>query len=386
MRGPWRAVRLSAAALWRDRTAAAVRIVLLGALVAGLLSVFGGEIQKGRLLTHGFTRDELRTLQVTPQDAAAGFDPATVTTLRSLSSVQWAVGVIDIADVSLPGPAGSERLAAAVFTADPLPPELHPSREHIGEGQALATAAARATIGLADGVGPVARAAPAADPMMMGPPTMGPSSGAPTPGGDGIAVVGSFRSTPATPFLDDAIAVRVAPAPLGSIYLHARSIDQVEPLRAALPELVHDVQGRPAVVSGADGLDDLREDLTRSIEDESGTTLVVSLVVVAAAAALLMALRVRATRPAIARRRCLGASRRLIAAVVVAETAATTATAYALGAVASQIWLRATDRPTVDGSILLACLALVAISAVALAVVPAVAAARVDAARILRTP
>jgi hypothetical protein len=385
VRGLWRVLRLAAATSWRDRTAVVVRVALVGALVAGLLSVFGGEIQKGRLLTQGFTRDELRTLQVTPQDAMVGFDPVTVTALRELASVRWAIGVVDVADVAIPGPAGAERPAAAVFTADPLPADLDPSRHRVAVGEALASAEAQQALGLADGVGPVARVA-ASDPMAMGPGTGPATQAAAAVGGGGYAVVGSFRSTSATPFLDEAMVVRVEPAPVTSIWVHARTIDDVEPLRALLRDQVHDTQGRPAVISGAHGLDDLREDLAASIEDESGTTLVVALVVVAAAAALLMALRVRATRPAIARRRCLGASRRLVAVVVVLEAAATTVAACAGGGLGAQVWLRATDRPPVGGTLLLACGAIVVTAGVALAVVPAVAAARVDAARILRTP
>lgn len=341
----------TAVLLTTGRTVAAEQAVLAQLDAAGTRTV----VVRARE-SAGLTTDVLAYLDaVTAVESVTGFGP--VVDARNAAVPSGPPVPVRHVYGDLPGQQG--RLGGMAARAGAPPPV-------VGDPQALATATAMRTLGLADGTG-----------------------GLWTDDGAGVTVVGEVALPDHLAFLDPLVVVPgdgSVPAPITLLVVVATSPPEVAVVEATVRGLLPQVEDNSITVETAAQLAAIRA----AVSGELGTHGRATVVGIFAVAALLVAVNLAALvamrRKDFGRRRALGASRSLIVALLLAQVGLLATVGAVLGTLAPLGWLLTTGGTLPGTSFTAALLVAAILTAAAAAVPPALFAASRDPLDELRVP
>lgn len=362
------AVREGIAIARSQPVAALVTMLVVGAVCCVTLATTGQTAAAEARVLRGIDDVGTTVLVVEDETGQGGISPASVAQVRALSGVSWVVGLTSVLDVKNSALSGVAAPVPMRWYYGRFPAQVDLRGRVPAVGQALAGNEAVDRLGLADGVGAV---------------------DAPT---EQLAVVGSFSAAEPLAFLDRSVVARGGPADAGSerallrtMYVTVSEVDQVEPVSRALREVIVSDTSDYSIATPAELVA-----LRAVVSDELGASSRRLMFGVLGIGLLIVAVTlfgaVSARRRDFGRRRALGASRSLTAALVLVQTAITSAlgavAGTALGLVVVSRLAGALPAPSfVAGVGVLATLA-----ALLAAIPPAAVAAFRDPVRILRVP
>lgn len=338
-----------------------VAVAVASTVGAGILTA-GRSIQSELDILATFDASVSRTIDVSVADGP-GIDESEIVALARASTIEWAVGLGPAFDVRNPAAGAQTAMPARALVGDLPPGLLTIDGGAPAAGQALVGSNARAMLGLPYGVGAVL-----------------------SDGGDDVPVVGTVTAIGPLAGLNDGVLVRPtdgsAPA-ARRVLVQAVGRDNLQDVRDLVVRQLSDSGSRRVDVTSDEAIAALRSAVAGELRKGSqavlasvsaGGALVVAAVVLASA---------QSRRRDLGRRRALGASKGMVVALLMAQTAVA-AVGGALAAVgvgiAASPWLR------VDYAVTVAVAVLTAVTAVLASAPPAMLAAARDPVRVLRTP
>ena len=347
-----RALRAGAAtsALLTLTAAAATSVILLATAET---------LQAERTILGSLEAPELRLIILRDIDGSAGLPPEAAERIQAASSVEWAVGLGEAADVAVfeGGPAVPLR---ALFGAAPPPLRLPPT---YFEGNVALGERAVVKAGLTDGLGTVSsetRAYPAG---------------------------GSFDVDEPLGFLASSATRQAEPGEQPSqIAILAEEVAALD----ATARFAVDAAGASSPsrlsVSMPDDIETLRSAIAGEIGNSGRTLTLLVLSGTAGLLALITSVGVVLRRTDLGRRRALGATRGYILRLVLSQAAITSVAGAVVGAAASHLyrWSSSQLAPSLEFSI--ATVVLVAAASMMAGLIPAIGASLSDPVRVLRIP
>ncbi|MEO8207514.1 MAG: FtsX-like permease family protein [Chloroflexota bacterium] len=346
-----------------------VTMLVVAAVCAVILATVGqSAAAEARILA---TIDDAgtRTIIVSDPTGRAVLHPDSVEAVRSLASVEWALGLGPVTDVrnAALGSAGRAVPARRVYGSLPDPVRLAGGRAPVS-GEAIAT-----KLGL----------------VLLG--SQSPAGGIQGEGFD-ASLVGTFTVTDPLTFLDGSLLMLAAVAEPGEmqalrqLVVVASSVDSVGSLLDAIPSVLHAHDRTQVRVATPTSLVELRSLVEAELATNSRQQLLVVLGVGLVVISVTLSGAVAQRRRDFGRRRALGATRSALVLLVIVQTAVAavigTVFGTAVGLVA--VGQLAGALPPLDFLVGVAVLALLA--ALFAAIPPGVAAAFRDPVRILRVP
>lgn len=314
-----------------------------------------------------------RVVTVSDNGGSAGMSSSSVGAVASMSTVSWAIGlgpVLDAHNSAVPAD-GTGVASRPVFGDLRTVVELASGRWP-QPGEALASEAAAAALGLGAGIGGV---------------TLTNDSTVP--------VVGTYRVDPTLKGLTNLVVIMppnevgasgAAPAPLLYLYAEAASIGEVDTVAASIPEVVTARQPSSITVETPEGLRQARETIASDLAASSRFLMLATLAISLAIVMVTMLAAVSERKQDFGRRRALGATRSAIVAMVLVHAVAAGILGVLVGVAAGLAFTLTTGGQAPPALFILGLAALAIIATALAAIPPALLAARRDPVRILRVP
>ena len=348
--------------------ASVVTALIVGAVCAVIIATTGQTVQAEREVLARIDEAGTRAVAITDDSGAAALDPAAIDRIAGLSGVDWVVGfgfATDGRNAAL-GSAGSPVAVRTLYGRLPPTAIVSTSGRAALPGEGLVGPEAQATLGLAAGAGGVAVGAGAA-----------------------VPVVGTLDVGDLLGFLDRGVLVTPAegdPGPVRSIHLLTHRPEDVAAVADAAQLLTGAGDAQAVRIETSETLADVRAAVAGEL-GRFGRRLVT---IVLGVGLVLVGLNVYGSitlrRRDFGRRRALGASRSVIAALVLGQTLLVAILGAAGGAaVGAGVVVRVAGAAPA-ASFVVAVAALAVLSAAAAALIPAGIAAHRDPITVLRVP
>ncbi|MCC6375607.1 MAG: hypothetical protein IT191_01165 [Microbacteriaceae bacterium] len=355
-------------AIHRLRSPLVPTVVAVFVAFAGTLSIFattGVAIASQQRTIDLINSAEGRLITISDPQGDAGLSERSITAIKSISGVDWVLGVSpahDFVNSALPG--GTSVPVRNFFGDLPAPISTgHPGV--LGPGQALAGPGVARKLGLADGVGAIENRTEKA------------------------VIVGSFSASSPLTSLNSGVIMRPnsdTGARLLRLWVSVEDVAQLQPVAAAVSKaLVVEKPGGIQTKLSPD-LARLSGDVVTGLRQDAALTITGLLFAVAVLIGALQFGRVASTAKDIGRRRALGASRSVIVAQVLIN-AGLTGLIGAIAGVLVGLVLSVVIAGQLPGFGFSAAVAVLMVLASLIgAIAPAIRAARLDPVRILRVP
>lgn len=318
--------------------------------------------------------DSVGTRLVTVADATgnAQISASSVADIAQIDGVTWAFGLGEARDARNAHLPVTGRRAAVRDLVGHLPADVVRVVGRLPEpGEAVAGAAATATLGLGD------------------------SSGAVTDGQTDVAVVGQLSGTGALAFLDELVLVRADAAGLPGaetaetvryIYLVVDDTSEAARVTEAVTAVLRSPSPADARIEASTGAIALREVVSGRLGASARQTMAGVLAVGLVLVAITLGGGVAGRRRDFGRRRALGASRSAIVVLVLVHSATAAGAGAVVGTAAGLIVVHQSGGGLPPAAFVAGTAVLAVVVALVGCLPPAIAAARRDPVRILRVP
>lgn len=343
-------------------------LVAILVLFAGTTAIFAttglGVASQQRTLER-INSPEGRLITITDPQGAAGLSPRSVEAIRSMTGVEWAIGIGPATDITNTAiPAGGSVPARLVYGS--LPPPIQSDRSApLSPGQAIAGAGLAQKLGLSDGVGPVHNRTQ-----------------------DAIVVGGFTAHAPLNSLNHDLLIAPSSddPGRLLTLWVSVRDVAHLAAIADAVTSALV-VQNPSAVrVETSEELARISLDVVAGLADSARVTISGLLLAVAILVGALQYGRVSGMARDIGRCRALGATRSTIMLQVLINAGLCGLIGAVLGIVAGLVIDAIVAGQLPGAGFTMAVGVLMVLAALAGSIAPAIRAARLDPVRILRVP